>query len=361
MNSEHPAERIVLHVDMDAFFAAVEERVNSSLKGKPVVIGSDPKGGRGRGIVATANYAARRYGIGSALPISTAFRRCPHAIFLRPRFQLYRTASRRIMDILRADADALEQVSIDEAYLDVSSRGTFEAARSLAASLQKKILKEEHLSASIGVGPNKLIAKIASDHKKPAGITVVIPNRVREFLDPLSVRVLRGVGPKTGEHLRAMGFETVSQLSAASEKKLAAEFGKFGGFLWSEVRGIDDRPVDSSWEAKSMSREHTYQEDTDDPDELNRTLLSCVARVHADMTGDGLWCHTLTVKVRYSGFETHSKQTTLKQPSGDLEHFRLAAVDLLAPFLEKSRAVRLVGFGVSKLVPPEDLLPLKSR
>lgn len=359
MSPEHPAARIVLHVDMDAFFAAVEERVNPSLKGKPVVIGSDPKDGRGRGIVATANYAARRYGIGSALPISTAWRRCPHAIFLRPRFKLYVSASRRIMDILRADADALEQVSIDEAYLDVSSRETFEAARDLAVSLQRKILKEERLSASLGVGPNKLIAKIASDHQKPAGITAVIPSRVREFLDPMPVRVLRGVGPKTSEHLRAMGFETVSQLRAASEQRLSAEFGKFGRFLWREVRGIDDRPVDSSWEAKSMSREHTYQEDTDDAEELKRTLLSCVERVHGEMIGDGLWCHTLTVKIRYSGFETHSKQTTLKQPSGDLEYFRIAAADLLAPFLEGGRTVRLVGFGVSKLVPPEDLLPLK--
>lgn len=353
----HPADRIVLHMDMDCFFAAVEERENPRLKGRPVVVGSDPKGGRGRGIVATANYEARRFGIHSAMPISTAWRRCPRAVFLRPNFRLYSEASRRVMALLAARAEKVEQVSIDEAYLDVSRAGTFEAARDLARGIQADILRQESLSSSLGVGPNKLVAKIASDHRKPGGITVVIPARVGEFLDPKDVRVLRGVGPKTEEHLKRLGYATVGELKRAPERLLTREFGKFGHFLWREARGIDDRPVDPRWEAKSFGREHTFPEDTADPDEVRGTLAECVDRVHRDMTGEGLWCHTLAVKIRYAGYETHSRQMTLKQATGSAEQLLSGAEALLGPLLG-SRPVRLVGFSVAKLVPPEDLLPL---
>ncbi len=355
----HPAERIILHVDMDAFFAAVEEREDPSLRGKPVVVGSDPKGGEGRGIVATANYAARRYGIRSALPISTAYRRCPGAVFLRPRMRLYSQASRRVMDILRARADVLEQGGIDEAYLDAGSLKTFEAARDMARELQAEILSKERLSASVGIGPNKLIAKLASDHKKPAGLTVVIPARVQEFLDPKPVRALRGVGPKTEEHLLGMGYETVASLRRASQERLVGEFGKFGRFLWREARGIDERPVDPVWEAKSIGRERTFPEDTGDIERVRETLLKCVRHVHEEMIEDGHWCRTLTVKVRFSGYETHSRQTTMKLSTGSRAHMERGALSLLEPYEGSGKDFRLVGFSASRLVGPEDLLPLE--
>lgn len=357
----HPAERIVMHVDMDCFFAAVEEREDPSLKGKPVIVGSDPKAGHGRGIVATCNYAARKLGLHSAMPISTAFRRCPGGVYLRPRFSLYSQASRRVMDILRRGADVLEPAGIDEAYLDVSGAATFEAARDRGRALQREIRETEGLSASIGLGPNKLVAKIASDHRKPGGLTAVIPSRVQEFLDPKSVGILRGVGPKTREHLASMGFETVAQLRGASREVLAREFGKFGAYLWDEVRGIDDRPVDPSWVAKSVGREITFDADTSNEGEVRRTLLDCVAEVRRELVSEGSWCRTLTVKVRFSGYETHSRQTTLRLATASLRHLESGAISLVEPFFKAGKSFRLVGFSVSKLGPPEDLLPLEPR
>jgi DNA polymerase IV (DinB-like DNA polymerase) len=353
-----PPERLVMHVDMDCFFAAVEEREAPDLKGKPVIVGSDPKGGQGRGIVATCNYEARRYGLHSAMPISIAFRKCPKGIYLRPRFPLYSQASRKVMDILRGQADVLEPAGIDEAYLDVSSRGSFVAARDLARDIQKRIRTEAGLSASVGIGPNKLIAKIASDHRKPGGLTVVIPRRVPEFLGPKGVGVLRGVGPKTKEHLEGMGYRTISQLLAVSESRLIREFGKFGGFLWREVRGIDERPVDAAWVQKSIGRERTFETDTGELDEVHAELRDCVREVHQDMIADGYWCLTLTVKVRFEGYETHSRQTTLKLSTGSLAQLQSGARVLLEPFERKGHRFRLIGFSVSNLVPPEDLLPL---
>ena len=353
----HPHPRLILHADLDAFFAAVEERDDPSLKGKPVVIGSDPKEGKGRGIVATANYEARRFGVGSAMPISTAWRRCPHAVFIRPDGNRYRKASKAVMAILQPSADIFQQVGVDEAYLDVSSLKTFEAARECALQLQGRVLKEEGLSISFGVAPNKLVAKIASDHKKPAGITVVIPSRVLEFLEPMPVRSMRGVGPKTAEHLLAMRCETVNDVRNLSETRLVTAFGKFGHFLYRGARGQDDRPVDPEWEAKSIGRERTFSEDTDDYDEVMEKLLACVQKVHSDLEEEGLWFHTMTVKIRFEGYETHSKQTTLIQSSGSVKDMEFAAKKLAAPFLE-GRRVRLIGFTVSRLVPPEDLLPL---
>lgn len=354
----HPADRIVIHADLDAFFASVEERDDPALRGKPVVVGSDPKGGEGRGIVATCNYAARRYGVRSALPISIAWKRCPRAVYLRPDFRRYSEASRKVMKLLRTGADVFEPAGIDEAYLDVSSRGNFEAARELARELQRRVRSCERLSVSFGVGPNKLIAKLASDHKKPGGITVVIPSRVQEFLDPKDVGALRGVGPVTREALAREGWETVASLRGVPESRLRAVVGSFAQVLWREARGLDERSVDPSWEAKSIGREHTFGADTDDATEVRETLRSCVRRVHEDLRADGHWCRTLTVKVRFEGYETHSRQTTLRLATGRLDMLESVALGLLDPFLARGRRFRLVGFSAAKLCPPEDVLPL---
>ena len=260
--------------------------------------------------------------------------------------------------ILRAQADVLEPAGIDEAYLDVTSRGGFASAGDLALDIQKQIRAEERLSASVGIGPNKLIAKIASDHRKPGGLTVVIPRRVAEFLAPKGVGALRGVGPKTKEHLEGMGYKTIAQLLAASEARLVQEFGKFGGFLWREARGLDERPVDPDWVQKSIGREHTFETDTGDLEQVHSVMRGCVREVHQEMIADGHWCLTLTVKVRYEGYETHSRQTTLKLSTGNLAQLESGALVLLEPFQREGKRFRLIGFSVSVLVPPEDLLPL---
>ncbi len=355
----HPADRIVFHVDMDCFFAAVEEREDPSLKGRPVVVGADPKGGLGRGIVATCNYPARRFGLRSAMPISTAYRLCPRAVFVRPRFSLYSQASKRVMAILQSYADTLEPAGIDEAYLDVSSSKTYEAALQRARALQAEVRRKEGLSCSIGVAPNKLVAKIASDHRKPGGLTVVIDKRVQEFLDPKGVGALRGVGPKTRAALEAMGYDTVAKLRAAAKERLVKEFGRFGEALWRQCRGLDERPVDSMQEQKSIGREETFSLDTDDVDGVRETLLSCVRDVRGEMLDDGWWARTLTVKVRFEGYETHSKQTTLRLATASSAILESAALSLAEPFLESGRKFRLIGFSVAKLSPPEELLPLE--
>ncbi len=358
MPGPHASDRIVFHVDMDCFFAAVEERENPELKGKPVIIGSDPRGGLGRGIVATCNYEARKFGVRSALPISLAYQRCPKGIYIRPRFALYSQASKRVMQRLSAATDILEPAGIDEAYLDVSSCKTFEAAHQKAKDLQREIKEHERLSCSIGVAPNKLVAKIGSDHRKPGGITVVIDKRVQEFLDPKSAGVLRGVGPKTRERLAALGAETVASLREIPQEKLEREFGRFGASIWRQARGLDDRPVDPTRETKSMGRERTFGVDTDDMDAVRRTLIDCVESAREDMLSEELWARTLTVKVRFDGYETHSKQTTLRLPTGSKAILESAALSMAEPFLEAGRKFRLIGFTLSRFEPPEELLPL---
>ena len=352
-----PRTRIIAHVDLDAFFASVEEREDPSLRGKPVIIGADPMGGRGRGIVATCSYAARKFGVHSAMPISIAWRQCPQGVYLRPRFSLYSEASRKVMDILRPKADVFEQAGIDEAYLDLSSQETFEKARDVARALKAEVREKEGLSVTVGIGPNKLVAKTASDHKKPDGLTVVIPKRVQEFLDPKGVGALYGVGPKTRERLNELGYDTVASLRTADEKKLVSELGKFGSFLWHEARGEDERALESSWETKSMGREHTFGVDTGDWDEVGRTLDECVADVVEQMREEGVWCRTLTLKIRFEGYETHSRQTTLKGASGRLDQLTQGARNLLEAFRSKGKKIRLVGFSASNFSQPEELLP----
>ena len=358
MPRPHPTPRLILHVDMDCFFAAVEQREDVSLRGKPVIVGSDPRGGLGRGIVATCSYEARKFGVRSALPISLAFQRCPRGVYLRPRFPLYSQVSKKVMAILSQSCDVLEPAGIDEAYLDVSSLGTFEAGLERARQIQRRVRQEQGLSCSIGAASNKLLAKLASDHRKPGGITVVIDSRVQEFLDPKPVGTLRGVGPKTREHLVQIGVESVAQLRALERPKLDREFGRFGESLWRQCRGLDERPIEPARSAKSISRESTFSSDTDDVARVRETLLECVREVREDMLAEESWARTLTVKVRYEGYETHSRQSTLRLPTASRLILESAAESIAEPLLSSGRKFRLIGFGVSKLCPPEELLPL---
>ena len=340
--------RIVLHVDMDSFFASVEVRRDPSLAGKPVIVGADPKGGTGRGVVSTSSYEARRYGVHSAMPISRAYDLCPHGIYLPVNRPLYLRASTEVMAILSRHAGRIEQVSIDEAYLDVSDTGSFAAAAALAAAIRREIREEAGLTCSIGVAPGKAFAKIASDHRKPDGLTVVAPDEVAGFLAPLPVEKIPGVGRKTGEDLRRMGVRTVGDLARCDVQDLIARFGRSGIQMHRLARGIDDREVQDREGCKSVSRETTFDADIADSSALSETLAALADDVTETLVADGLRCRTVTVKVRYRGFETHTRSKTLERFTDDPAAIRRAASGLLLSLL-KGEPVRLVGVRLSTL------------
>ena len=262
--------RIVAHVDMDAFYAAVEAQRDPGLRGRPLVVGADPKEGHGRGVVTAASYEARRYGIRSALPISRAWRLAeaarrrgePETVFVRDDHALYREVSSRIMAILVAAGDAFQKTSVDEAYLELSSLGSFDAAVELARRLKAEVVSQEGLTASVGIGPNKLVAKIASDFQKPDGLTVVRPEEVQAFLDPLRIRVIPGIGPKTESFLHERHIRTVADLRALELAQLAEWLGRSGEELFAKARGLSESAVSNERERKSVGEQETFEVDT---------------------------------------------------------------------------------------------------
>lgn len=340
--------RIILHVDMDSFFASVEVRHDPSLADRPVIVGADPKGGAGRGVVSTCSYEARRHGVHSGMPISRAYALCPRGVYLPVNRSLYAGVSGKIMAILRRHADRFEQVSIDEAYLDVSGAGGFAAAEALAAAIKREIREEEGLTCSIGVAPGKVVAKIASDYQKPDGLTVIFPGEVAGFLAPLPAAKMPGVGAKTGEDLQRMGIRTIGDLSCRDVQDLTARFGRHGVLMHRLARGIDDAEVQGREGYKSVSRERTFDEDTADPSVLSGTLLELAGVAAGTLRADGLRCRNVTVKVRYRGFETHTRSRTLERFTADPAVIRRAASDLLLPFLNGTD-VRLLGVRLSVL------------
>jgi nucleotidyltransferase/DNA polymerase involved in DNA repair len=350
--------RIILHLDLDAFFAACEECENPALAGKPLVIGADPKQGKGRGVVSTASYEARKYGIRSGMPISTAWKLCPAAplgpcIYLPVNFELYTKTSYAIFSIVRTYADAFEQAGIDESYLDVSKRcKSYEEAKALAGKIKSEIKEKEHLSCSIGIGPNKLIAKIASDFQKPNGLTVVLPDDVQEFLSPLSVRKLIGIGPKTEAFLKTKEITTISQLRKIPEFILIEWFGNsFGAYLYKASHGIDESPLVEHWTPKSFGREWTFEKDVKDGKLVFSTLEELAKAVAKTASQEKFEWQTITVKVRYAGFETHTSQKKLENFTQDIEVSLNVAKDLLNPYLKSKRLIRLIGFRISDLNP----------
>lgn len=347
------ASRIVVHVDLDAFYASVEELDHPEYKGHPLVVGADPQGGRGRGVVTTANYLARKFGIRSAMPISEAYRRCPDARFVFPRFERYAQKSDKVFTLLKEAADAMEPASIDEAYLDLSARcETFHAAIEHCRALQRRIEEVTQLTASLGLASNKLVAKIATDMQKPKGLTVVLPGEEEAFLAPLAVRKIPGVGPKSDERLREMGIETIAQLAATAPSVLQREFGVWGPRLAQMARGIDESPVQTDWERKSVGGETTFLQDTSDPAEWRTTVAELARAAAASLVEEGTVARTVTLKVRMAGFETYTRARTLPTPTDDGEAFAHAALDLLEAN-PPSRAVRLLGVRLTHLVPRE--------
>lgn len=363
--------RIILHLDMDAFFAAVEERDEPRFVGRPIVVGADPKGGAGRGVVSTANYAARKYGIKSAMPISEAWRRAeaarkrgePEVVFLGGSFKKYAEVSEKIIEILRAHAAfsakatavKVEQVSVDEAFADVSHLKNFKKAEVFARRLKEEIKKKEGLTCSVGLGPNKLIAKIASDREKPNGLTVVRPDEVMEFLTPLPIRAIPGIGPKTEAVLAKKGIHTVAGLRKVPIEVLVDELGKWGSELYRKAHGEDDSPVEESDEVKSIGEQETFEEDTKDMNVLAARMKALTCEVYRRFAKSGFKTFkTVVLTVRFSDFETKSRAHTLSSPASKREIIEFEAMKLLMPFADKrenprAKKVRLIGVRVEKL------------
>lgn len=301
-------DRIIFHLDMDSFYASVEQRKRPELAGKPVVIGADPKQGKGRGVVSTCSYEARKYGIRSAMPISQAYVLCPQAVFLPPDFPAYIQASAAVMAILRSYSFRMEQVSIDEAFLDITPLGDFGTAQTFAEKVREVIRNQLGLSCSVGIAPSRTIAKIASDFRKPDGLTIVTPSAAREFLSPLPVRKIPGVGKKAEGMLFEMGIRTIGDLAQQDIQVLIGRFGRSAVSLHQLACGIDCSGVpEGSGEIKSISRETTFETDTDDKKFLLSVIDELVRCVGESLTEEGLRVRTLTLKIRYSGFITRSR------------------------------------------------------
>jgi len=341
------SRRAIIHVDMDAFFAAIEQQRHPQYKGKPVVVGGngDP---HKRGVVSTASYEARKYGIKSAMPLRLAFRRCPQAIFLPVDFKKYSEVSQGLMKILRNYTSLVESVGLDEAFLDVT--GSERSPLEIAWEIKRRIKEELSLTASVGVAPNKLLAKIASGLNKPDGLTSIGEKMVQRVLSPLPVSILWGVGRKTETRLKDMGVSTIGDLVKVSLKTLQATFGKvYGRMLYNHTRGIDETQVIAFHEPKSMGRETTFQVDTTDLNLIRDTLFRFVKFLVKELRHAGYQGRTITVKIRYSDFSTHTRSHTLPEPVDSQETIYNKVLALLPKF-DLSRKVRLVGVRVSNLV-----------
>jgi DNA polymerase IV (DinB-like DNA polymerase) len=356
-------QRIIAHLDMDAFFAAVEERERPELKGLPIAVGADPMDGQGRGVVATANYPARVYGLHSAMPITQAWRRSewarrqgkPAVVFLRPNFVQYRETSVRIRAIVERHASTIEQAGIDEMYIDLSAAGSYARAKEIALAIKRDIAAQERLTASVGIGPNKLIAKIASDAQKPDGLTVVEDIDAEAFVAPLSVRKIPGIGPKTEAALRAQGISVVRDLKRFSKAELVERFGKWGYALYDRLRGRDEGPVQESDEVKSIGEQETFLRDTLDSQVLMEHLKVMARDVLARLSEAGYSSfRTVVITVRFADFETKSRAHTLREPTNLLKQLEAEALKLFLPFLDRRenpqrKLIRLIGVRVEKL------------
>ena len=341
------SHRKIIHIDMDAFFASVEQLDNPDLRGKPVIVGGSPSG---RGVVAACSYEARTFGIHSAMPCAKAIKLCPHALFTRPRMERYSEISFQLMNIFRQYTPLVEPLSLDEAFLDVTTnlRGEASASR-LAEKIRRQIYQELRLTASAGVSFNKFLAKVASDQNKPDGLTVIPPSLALDFLDTLPIGKFFGVGKVTEKKMLLLGIKNGADLKSWQEEQLVKKFGKTGSFLHNIVRGVDPRPVQSRRIRKSIGAERTLATDSTDLVEIHCLLDSLADRVSAQLTKRKLVGHTLTLKVRYEDFSTITRSISVPLPISDYREI----TDLLPKLLQSTeaghRAIRLLGLSVSKL------------
>jgi DNA polymerase IV len=338
--------RRILHIDMDAFFAAVEEKRHPELAGKPIVIGGDGDPTK-RGVVSTASYEARKYGIHSAMPLRRAYQLCPQAVFLPVDYDEYVKVSGKIKAILRSFTPLIEDVGIDEAFLDITDIDM--ESEELVKRIKESIMEETNLTCSIGIGPNKLLAKIASDMKKPDGLTIISPQDIKIMIWPLPVRKLWGVGPKTEKRLRDAGIMTIGDLASIPREKLIEDFGQsYGDYLYQASRGIDESPLITHWEPKSISRETTFQRDTDNWNIISKNLAELTRDVVDSMKESRYQGKTVTIKIRFSNFETHTRAKTLNDFTDSLDIMRKAAFEIFGR-IELKKKVRLIGVRVSNL------------
>lgn len=337
---------MILHVDMDAFYASVEERDGPELAGKPLIVGGTPEG---RGVVAAANYVVRQFGVHSAMPTATALKLCPAAIVLSPRLDHYAEVSAEIREIFVRYTPLVEPLSLDEAFLDVTgSEGLFGPAVEIAHRIRREIRQELRLVASVGVAPNKFLAKIASDLDKPDGLVVVDLDRVQEFLDPLSVGRIWGVGRVTGETFSWLGVQTIADLRQLSVETLRQHFGSLGEHFWKLAHGIDDRPVVPDRETKSISNETTFAQDISDHEVLQSRLLELTEQVAYRLRRHALRGKVVQIKVRFSDFKTIRRSKTLPEATNSTHVLWETAAELLSTRLsERHLPVRLLGMGVS--------------
>jgi DNA polymerase IV (DinB-like DNA polymerase) len=343
--------RVLLHVDMDAFYAAVEIRENPELEGKPVVVGADPRK-HPRGVVLTASYEARRFGVRSAMSCVQAARLCPDAVFLPPRFELYGRVSSEIMELLRGFADHLQPTGIEEGYLDVTARcgANYDRARTLAAEIKAALRKEQRLTCSIGIAATKAVAKIASDFEKPDGLTVVMPDHVVEFLAPVSVRKIFGVGPKTAVRFKELGLETIRDVQVFNRQDLVELLGAFGEYVHDVAMGLDRGEVlEPSGPPESISTETTFERDLAAYEDLWPELEGLARSLHEQLRHEKYAFRTVTLKARYSNFETHTRSRSLRIHTTDLEPILVLAQTLLKEVLAPGRKVRLIGVRLSNL------------
>jgi len=350
-----PTRRII-HVDMDAFYASVEQRDDPELRGKPVAVGGLAAS---RGVVAASSYEARAFGVRSAMPMARAVRLCPSLVVVRPDFSRYRAVSQQVMAILRSCTPLVEPLSLDEAYLDVTDNLWGEPlATQVAKTLKARIREELDLTASAGVAPNKFLAKIASGWKKPDGLTVIAPERVEEFLRGLPVEALWGVGPVTTKKLRAIGVERLLDVRSADEERLRGAVGSLTGWLKSLARGEDPRPVEPDRRRKSLSDETTYAEDLADPDQIRGEIERIARRAAEGLEKRKLRARTVTIKVRYADFTTVTRSHTSAAPTCDAGEIAARALALLDRTDAARRPVRLLGVGAHGLLEESEIVPV---
>jgi len=350
--------RSIAHVDMDAFFAAIEQRDNPQYKDKPVIVGADPKEGRGRGVVSTCSYEARKFGIYSSLPISIAYKLCPQAIFLPVNMEKYLAVSKQIYNILDTFTPSIEVISIDEAFLDITgSFHIFGSALQTCKLIKEKIKKETRLTASLGLAPTKMAAKIASDICKPDGLLEITAEKLLDFLWPLPIEKISGLGKKSKGILNEYGIRTIKDLAKQKKDYLVSIFGKQGEYFWYLANGIDDSGVLGGHEAKSKASETTFEKDTANAELIKRTLLMLSEDVSERLRKDSLKAKTITLKIRLTGFRTYTRMLTMQKATNFIDDINKAAKIIYDKFISQENKgmskIRLLGVKASNLIPQD--------
>ncbi|MFO8017211.1 MAG: DNA polymerase IV [Promethearchaeia archaeon] len=340
--------RIILHCDLDCFFAAVEMRDNPEYRKEPVVIGADPKGGKGRGVVSTCSYEAREYGLHSAMPISRAYKLCPHAIYLRPNHQKYSKVSKNVMKVFKRYTDIFQKVSIDEAYIEITEKCTnLCEARKIAQKIQEEVKRKVGITVSIGIGSTKSIAKIASDFKKPEGITCVPSDKIKDFLKNMEITRIPGIGKKTKKIYHREGIKKISDFYDFKLYELTEKFGKSAKWIWKVINGSDKRPLEQEHERKSISKERTFREDVTNKNLIISTLEKLNLKVHQKARDLNIFYRTITLKVRNEDFETFTRSSSFLYPLRNQKLVLNQILELYQEFHEINKKIRLVGVKIS--------------